>query len=148
MPRNASTRQSQASRDNGKRSRGPVSADGRKRSAQRGTRSCLRAKTQALGHESADRAERGDHWHDHYGPKSPSALHMTNQCARATLLSDRVDEYQHAQLNKQVRDEKEKWHRKQQRRLRYLAGQIRKKHPRDIVEKLMAFGGGVAFLAD
>jgi len=101
-----------------------------------------------MDHESADRGERGDHWHDHYGPKSPSALHMTNQCARATLLSDRVDEYQHAELNKQVREEKEKWHRKQQRRLRYLAGQIRKNPPLEIVKKLMAFGEGVAFLAD
>jgi len=72
---------------------------------------------------------------------------MTNQCARATLLSDRADEYQYAELSKQVREEKEQWHRKQQRRLRYLTGQIRKKPPCEIVKKLMAFGEGVDFLA-
>ena len=148
MPCNPSPSQSQASRENGMRSRGAVSADGRKRSAQRGTKSGLRARTHALGHESADRAERGDHWHGFYAPRSPSALHMTNQCARATLLSDRVDDYQHAEFTKQVREEKEKWHRKQKRRLRYLAGQIRKKPPCEIVKKLMAFGEGVAFLAE
>ena len=81
MPRNPSPKQSQASKNNGKRSRGPVSAEGRKKSSQRGTKSGLRAQTVALPHESADRSERCNHWHDYYQPRSPSAIHKTNQCA-------------------------------------------------------------------
>ena len=48
MPRNPSPRQSQASRENGKRSRGPTSSDGKWRSARRGTKAGLRAQDRGL----------------------------------------------------------------------------------------------------
>ena len=145
MPRNPSAKQSQASKNNGKRSRGPVSPDGRKKSSERGTKSGLRAQTVALPHESADRSERCNHWHDYYQPRSPAAIHKTNQCARVTLLADRADAYQQAELQKQVRETKEAWHRAQRRRTRYLSGQIRK-DPSGTVQKLKAFGTGLAFI--
>ena len=78
-------------------------------------------------------------------PRSPAAIHKTNQCARATLLSDRADAYQQAELQKQVRETKEAWHRRQRRRRRYLAGQIRK-DPLATVQKLKAFGTGLAYI--
>ena len=53
-----------------------------------GTKAGLRAQTVALPHEPAERSERCDQWHDHYGPRSPASIHMTNQCARMTILSD------------------------------------------------------------
>ena len=147
MPRKPSPKQSQASRENGKRTRGPTASDGKWRSARRGTKAGLRAQTVALPHEPAERSERCDQWHDHYGPRSPASIHMTNQCARMTILSDRADEYQQAELQKQVRETREAWLRKQRRRVRYLAGQIRK-DPWGTVEKLKAFGGGVAFIIE
>ena len=83
MPRNPSPKQSQASKNNGKRSRGPVSPEGRKKSSQRGTKSGLRAQTVALDHESADRSAACDHWHKYYrSKKSFISIHMTNQFAR------------------------------------------------------------------
>ena len=54
MPRKPSPKQSQASRENGKRSRGPTSSDAKWRSARRGTKAGLRAQTVALPHEPAD----------------------------------------------------------------------------------------------
>jgi hypothetical protein len=145
MPRNPSPKQSQASKNNGKRSRGPLTPEGKKKSSQRATKSGLRAQTMALPHEPADRSVRCDHWHDYYHPKSPSAIHMTNQCARAALLADRADEYQQAELQKQARDTHEAWRRRQRRRVLYLAHQIRK-NPSATVEKLKALGAGVAFI--
>jgi hypothetical protein len=101
----------------------------------------------ALPHEAPDRGERCDHWHNHYNGKSPSSLHLTNQCARATLLADRIDDYTNAQISKQLREDKEKWRRKQKRRARYLAGQLQKPpSPREILEEMKAFGAGVGFL--
>ena len=64
-----------------------------------------------------------------------------------TILSDRADEYQQAELQKQVRETKEAWYRKQRRRVRYLARQIRK-NPPATVQKLKAFGAGVAFIIE
>jgi len=60
-------------------------------------------------------------------------------------MSDRADEYQQAELQKQVREAKEAWHRKQRRRWRYLASQIRK-DPWATVQKLKAFGAGLGFI--
>src|SRR6516165_5817059 len=147
MPRNPSPRQSQASRENGKRSHGATSFDGRQRSARRGTKSGLRAQTVALPHEPAARSQRCDQWHSHYGPRSPSSIHMVNQCARMSILADRADDYEQAELQKQVREAKEKWHRKQRRRVRYLARQIRK-DPWATVQKFKAFGAGVSFIIE
>ena len=103
--------------------------------------------TVALPHEPAERSERCDQWHDHYGPRSPASIHTTNQCARMTILADRADEYQTAELQKQVREAKDAFLRKQRRRVRYLAGQMRK-DPWRTVQKLKAFGGGVAFIIE
>jgi len=62
-----------------------------------------------------------------------------------TILSDRADEYQQAELQKQVHETKDAWHRRQRRRVLYLARQIRKA-PWATVQKLKAFGAGVAFI--
>ena len=72
---------------------------------------------------------------------------MTNQCARMTILSDRADDFQQSELQKQARDTHDAWLRKQRRRVRYLAGQIRKS-PWRAVQKLKAFGAGVAFIIE
>ena len=119
-------RQSQASKANGKKSRGPSAPESKRKSSLNSTKSGLRSQTVGLAHEPAQWSERGNQWHDYYKSASPGALHLINQCARFTLLSDRADEYQTAELQKQVRETKEAWHRKQRRRVRYLAGQIRK----------------------
>ena len=64
-----------------------------------------------------------------------------------TILSDRADDFQQSELQKQARDTHDAWHRKQRRRVRYLAGQIRK-DPWRAVQKLKAFGSGVAFIIE
>ncbi len=147
MPRNPSPAQSHASKQNGKRSRGPTSPEGKARSALSSKNSGLRAQTIALDHESPRYSERCDQWHDFYQPQSPAALHYTNECARASLLSDRCAEYRQAELQKQVRDEERTWNRKQRRRLRYLMAKI-KSVPGETLGQLKAFGLGVGFLFD
>ena len=147
MPRNPSPAQSHASEQNGKRSRGPTSPEGKARSALSSKNSGLRAQTIALDHESPRYNDRCDQWHDFYQPQSPAALHYTNECARASLLSDRCAEYRQAVLQKQVRDEERTWNRKQQRRLRYLMAKI-KTSPGETLGQLKTFGLGVGFLFD
>ncbi len=147
MPRNPSSAQSHASKQNGKRSRGPTSPEGKARSALSAKNSGLRAQTIALDHEPPQYGERCDQWHDFYQPQSPAALHYTNECARASLLSDRCAEYRQAELQKQVREEERTWNRKQQRRLRYLMAKI-KTSPGETVGQLKKFGRGVGFLFD
>ena len=147
MPSNPSPAQSQASKQNGNRSRGPTAPEGKTRSALSSRNSGLRAQTIALDHEPMQYADRCNQWHDFYQPQSPATLHFTNECARASLLSDRCAQYRQAELQKQVRAEERTWNRKQQRRLRYLTSKI-KTSPGETVGELNEFGRGVGFLFD
>ena len=144
MPRRPSPSQIHASQQNGKRSRGP-SPEGAKRSSLNSMKSGLRSQTIALAHESSAASERGQVWQDFYHPQSPAAFHLTNECARATLLADRADRCQQAELDKQAREVQRTWRRKQRRRMRYLAGKLRDL-PETTREQLKTFGEGVGLL--
>ena len=66
---------------------------------------------------------------------------------RATLLADRCDRSQQAELEKQAKAEERAWNRKQIRRSRYLATKIIRL-PAETVEQLLKFGQGVGFIFD
>jgi hypothetical protein len=98
------------SRENGKKSRGPVSEQGKSRSRLNALRHGLRAEVLPLPNEDpAKVAEREAAWNDYYQPQSPAAQHLVTECVRATLLADRCHAFHAAALSKQVREAPAKW---------------------------------------
>jgi hypothetical protein len=84
----------------------------------------LRARTHALPHEAPQVAARADEWHDHYQPQSPAACHLTNECARATVLADRCDRYRQATLAQQVKEARQRWDRRRRRKVTALVNRL------------------------
>lgn len=92
-------------RQNAQKSTGPRTEEGKARARRNALRHGLRAETLALPNEDAAAvASRVSDWFDYYQPASPAAVHLTNQCIRQTILSDRIDQFQTAVLNRQVRE--------------------------------------------
>jgi len=118
MPRDPSTEQSNGSRQNGKRSQGRASPGAKANPALDPTMAELRAQTIALAHESILRSERANQWHEFYKPQSLIAVHLVNECARSSLLADRVEQFRQAELEKQVRQEEKAFRRRERRRVR------------------------------
>ena len=147
MPRRPSPAQIVASQQNGKRPHGPCSPGAKPKSSADATNSDLRAQTIALAHESILRSERCNQWHDYYKPQSLIAIHLTNECARSSLLADRTEQYRQAELEKDARQQEHGWNRRQRRRVRYLGVKL-KTRPDEAVEQLQGFGQGVGFLCD
>src|SRR6516165_7805040 len=79
------------SRQNGKKSKGPVTEQGKSRSRQNALRHGLRAEVLPLPNEDPQKvAAREQAWNDYYRPQSPAAQRLVTECVRATLLSDRA----------------------------------------------------------
>src|SRR5207302_9268114 len=98
------------SRQNGKKSRGPVTDAGKAISRQNAIRHGLCATILALPNEDPELLRaRTDAWHDYYKPQSPAAYHYLNECVRATVLADRVDVAQNATLTRRVRNAVDDW---------------------------------------
>src|SRR5262249_16344188 len=101
-------------RDGRRRRRGKT-PDAKRRPSLNATRTALRARTFPLPNEDQEAVrQRAEIWHNHYNPQSPAAIHLTNECARATLLADRCDRYRQAALVRQQRETKQKWRRRRQ----------------------------------
>jgi hypothetical protein len=102
------------SRQNGKKSKGPVTEEGKARSRQNALRHGLRAEVLPLPNEDpAKVAARQAAWDEYYQPQSPAAQHLVTECVRATLLSDRAHTFHTAALSKQVREAPARWEREQ-----------------------------------
>jgi hypothetical protein len=92
------------SRENGKKSKGPVTELGKSRSRANALTHGLRAEVLPLPNEDpAKVAEREAAWNDYYQPQSPAAQHLVTECVRATLLADRAHAFHAAALGDQVR---------------------------------------------
>ena len=146
MPKNPSPAQQAASKANGRKSLGPKTVEAKQRSSQNARTTGLFAKTLALPHELGAWADRSEHWHSYYGPQSPATIHLTNECARATLLADRSADYRQSQLDLQVENETQDWHHKRKRKVDRLAKEVNGR-PEYAVARLMTFGAGVSWLA-
>ena len=68
-------------------------------------------------------------------------MHLTNECARATLMADRCESYRQATIEKQTQEETQKFHAAEKRKASHLARDLRVQ-PAATVEKLGAFGEG------
>jgi hypothetical protein len=66
-------------------------------------------------------AGRSAFWHNRYNPQSPAAIHLTNECVRATIIADRANRYQQAEVERQCENTRKNWRR---RRLRQVAATI------------------------
>ncbi len=114
----------EASRRNGRLSRGGLTPESRRKSSMNALKTGLRAVTFALPHESPTVAERGEQWNTCYDPKSPATCHMTNECARATILADRCDRYRQATIEEQTKDTHQRWRRKQRDKANQLVKRL------------------------
>src|SRR4051794_9954055 len=93
----------EVSRRNGRLGRGPRTDEGRRRAGEAARDRSLRAGTIALTHEDRDAiAARADLWHDAIRPDSPMACHLVNECARASVLADRADQFLQATIEDHV----------------------------------------------
>ena len=125
MPKNPSPLQSEASRSNGSKGRGPLAPETKRISAQNARKTDLYTKTVALPHEEQTWSERSKEWHSYYKPQSPAAKHLTSECAHATLLSDRSHLYRQGQIDLQTKAERRKFETARNQKRNRLANQVR-----------------------
>jgi hypothetical protein len=93
------------SRQNGMKSRGPVTDEGKAVSRRNALKHGLRAEVLPLPTEDPEVIQaRADAWNTYYQPQSPVAQHLVTQCVQATLLADRVHRAHSATLSRQVRN--------------------------------------------
>jgi hypothetical protein len=143
----AKAARAERSRKNGRSSRGATSPEGRARSSLNAVQEGgLRAKTYPLPHEKEAAAERAEEWHSFYKPMSPAAVHLVNECARATVVADRADKFREARIKRQQANVKRNWQRRRKRRLDAAV----KRMPDDrigVYDELASFSLGCSDLA-
>jgi hypothetical protein len=133
---------SEISRQNGKKSRGPVTEEGKARSRQNAMKHGLRAEILPLPTEAPEVIQvRADSWNDFYQPQSPAAQHLVNQCVRATLLADRVDRAHNAVLTRQIRNAEADWDLDQDDRIAAMEKMLAT-DPAEAVRRLKQTGNG------
>jgi hypothetical protein len=91
-------------------------------------------------------AQRAKEWHSYYGPTSPAAKHLANECARASVVADRAEEFRAARIERQKANVKRNWRRRRKRKV----DNAFKRMPEDqlgALEELESFSDGCAALA-
>jgi hypothetical protein len=97
-------------RQNGKKSRGPITPEGKAVSRRNAIQHGLRSEVLAVEGEDPEAVQaRADAWNDYYQPQSPAAQHLLTECVRATLLADRVHKAHTAAITRQIRSAAEAW---------------------------------------
>ena len=145
MPRNPSPRQKEASRSNGSKGCGAKTEATKKTSAQNARKAGLFARTDALPHEIAEWGQRSQIWLDYYQPQAPATIHLTNECARATLLADRSDHFRQATIENQTQTERKKWLQQQKRKVTDLVSGLDLRVETTLAS-LLSFGAGVRWV--
>ena len=145
MPRNPTAKQQEASRCNGSKGRGPLCDTSKQVAAQNSRRAGLFARTDALPHEIAEWGSRSRVWHEHYQPQTPASMHLTNECARASLLADRCADYRDAVIEDQTKIERNNWYQQQRRNVARLEKEL-DGDCESSYAKLISFGEGVRFV--
>ena len=108
-------------RQNGRKSKGPKTVEGKHRSRANALKHGMRADVLALPNEDpAALAARTQAWNEYYQPQSPAAQHLLNECVRATVLADRCHTHHHAMLARQVREAADRWDAEQDLHLERL----------------------------
>ena len=131
---------------NGCKGRGALSDATKQVSAQNSRTFGLFAKTNALPHELAAWGDRSRLWHDQYQPQTPASMHLTNECARATLLCDRCADYRDSVIEEQTATERKSWYQQQKRKASRLNRELDDERCEATVEELQTFGEGVRLM--
>ncbi len=136
------------SRENGRMSRGPKTPEGKERARGNALKHGLRADVLPIpGEDPTIAAVRGAAWHTYYQPQSPAAHHLVNECARATLRADRLDQFEAAAVA----------HQRNQARLDFLARQSNaaalqaarlSDHPAEAHAQLLRTAAGCRYLIE
>ena len=145
MPKNPSPRQKEASRSNGSKGCGPKTLATKQISAQNARKAGLFARTDALPHEIAEWGQRSQIWLGYYQPQAPATIHLTNECARATLLADRSDHFRQATIENQTQTERKKWLQQQKRKVTDLVSGLDLR-VESTLASLLSFGAGVRWV--
>ncbi len=145
MPRNPTPAQKEASRANGRMSRGPQ-GEAKRHTRWNSTKTGLRSKILALEYQSAQCTERSEVWYDYYQTQSPAAFHLANECAHASLLSDRCHKYRKAEIDKQRAAARTGWERQREKEVVGLAQKV-STNSEAAIAALATFGLGVRWVA-
>jgi hypothetical protein len=106
----------------------------------------LRAMTYPLPQEAEAAARRAAVWHVFYKPESPAAIHLTNECARATIVADRAEKFRQARVERQKAYVPRNWRRRRRR----LEATTKRMHEDRLgtLPELMSFSEGCHELAN
>jgi hypothetical protein len=110
-------RRAERSRRNGACSRGPTSRAGRDRVKLNALSDGLTAKTFPLPFERKEAEQRTERWQTYFSSENPAAVHLANECARATIVADRSHSYREARCARQVKNTQRNWDRRRRRRV-------------------------------
>ena len=89
--------------------------------------------------------QRSQIWLDYYHPQAPATIHLTNECARATLLADRSDHFRQATIENQTQTERKKWYQQQKRKVTDLVSGLDLRCESTLAS-LLSFGAGVRWV--
>jgi hypothetical protein len=104
MTAQRSEKQIQASRENGARSKGPSTPEGRARSAWNAVKHGFTAKKLIPGEDPQVYYHELAHWQADYRPATAAALILTEECARASVHLRRIARWHDAMIDYQISD--------------------------------------------
>jgi hypothetical protein len=140
-------RRAERSRRNGACSRGPTSSAGRDRVKLNALSDGLTAKTFPLPFEREAAAQRTNEWQTGYQCDSPAAVHLANECARATIVADRCHRFREARCERQVKNTQRNWNRRRRRRVERLVKRGAAGDRLAALSELGTFSHGCRFVA-
>ena len=143
MPRNPSPAQREASRANGRKSRGPQGEA--KRACRNSCKTGLRSRLLALEESYVQSNERSGLWYDYYQPQSPATFHLANECSHVSIIVYRCNDYRQAEIDQQRAAARKDWVRQSEEKVGRLAKQV-DTNPAAAVAALGTFGFGVHWL--
>jgi hypothetical protein len=134
------------SRENGRKSQGPITPEGKEASKKNALRHGLTAKTLALPGEDPDAMQaQADRLHEDCQPEGHDEEVLVDQLALASLRLERAAKAENEIVAEQVRNAEIQWDLKQQLRLLKLRRLLRRDRATAIL-KLRSFGAGVSWL--
>jgi hypothetical protein len=141
-----SEQRAEQNRRNAQRSTGPKTVEGKARARTNALKHGLRADALSMPGEDPSLAEaRSAAWNEHYQPQSPAAQHLVNECARATLQSDRLAAYQAASVAREAKEARWNWHVQRQKNVSKQVGRLPRR-PAAAKEKLESTSAGCRWL--
>jgi hypothetical protein len=133
-------------RQNARKSTGPKTAERKARTRENAFKHGLRADVLPIpGEDPEVIAARAEAWNEYYQPQSPAAQHLVNECARATVQSDRVAEFQAASLAWQQGEARNHWLDQREKEVKTQVVRLRK-NPAYARDQLLATAAGCRWL--